>query len=1531
MSVGARRRKMRKGFDPYNVKWTLQAGGDVFSRIVNRYLFSMSKSFEAWLEKDPDRLTQIVESLSVSFTLLVRARDAHDVYAAAVVLSQGLTRRSAASHVEKAIKSIFNCSARDFKQQSSDTLLEGLNWIRRHIDNAEKIKENPMSKKIQKVFMHCLALGIFDQVGLSMSDFRFSEGRELYFRSKYGSKMDFLWSLLDGTTFIAQRAVWAYRTGSWSVFLHDKSSHIEWATKCFKLKEDALKLHNPDAMGLNYHAYVKELNEAIEYGTDLLKLTSAIEKPTIMKMLLELKRLQIDEITKKATRCERRTPLGVLLAGNSGVMKSTLTKILFYHYGRVRNLPISEDYLYTRTIGEDFWSSFATHQWCIRIDDIANQNPNLGLDPSLESLLYIINNVPFTPPQAELELKGKTPLKAELVISTTNIKHLNAACYYENSLAVQRRFPFTVWVDIKKEYSVDGKGRMVDTTKIPEMPDDAYPNLWNFTVYDVVPREMNEQNAKQLCDLKVRKKFTDIYEFLSEYTKTVDMHNRSQDRAIQTDHLLKSMKTCSFCHLPEKHCRCRFETQALEYRPITWLSVMVSPVMWCFSFLCTFSWIMWLLYPLLKPRIADMSFEAVKSLIEKMHERLDAILPTRFKLCLIALATMVSALVLFKGGDIFKSYVGEEQATDMYEKKPPPLSTPLQQRLPSVKDEKENVWKKDNFVPTSLELTRHTRSWKNLPKEQVVSCMLNNVRSVEVTFEINGKTLVRAFTMLGVGGHLYVMNNHSLPCVEQMSLKVISQPDSMGVSPNFETLVYDADILRQPDKDLAWIELRCCPPVRNISKLFLNRPLREFRHSGSMILRRSECEVVPLSRIDYRMVPTPNLGDYSAYTAVSPVLTKKGDCGSPYIGWHPQGPVVLGIHSLGNDENAVVAYPIIASDIRSAMDHFHSVFVEQSSPDLEDRQCQPVELLDLHHKSVFRYIEKGTVCVYGSMPGFRQRHTSEVKDSMIAADMRELGFETDFQRPIMSGWEVWRNAALPVVQQFYGVRASILRKCVESYATDIIEGVGPDVLHQELFLLDDRAVVNGYPGTRFIDAMNLQTSMGFPWKCSKEQYIRQIEPQEPWNVMYTFSDEVWERVHRIQEAYVRGERACPVFTAHLKDEPVKSKKVVENKTRVFSGAPVDWVIVVRRILLPFARVFQVHNFTTEGAVGANPFSDDWDNFFHYLTDFGDHQIVAGDFSNFDKRMQSTFILAAFDVIAEIYKAAGWGAEVRMIHCIAEDIAFAFTDFNGDIVQFFGSNPSGHSLTVIVNSMVNSLYMRYCYTQILDLSPSTFQENVHLLTYGDDNIMGIHKGISDRFNHCSIAHMLSTIGVIYTMADKERESVPLVPIWETTFLKRSWRYSPVFERIVAPLCEESNIKTLMKCIESKTIHPKERMAAAMMSVLMESFNYGCEKFEWYKSLLDWLAERHGLVEYGFRKWSWFELYTKFNLEDHRCPCYFDSWRYETPEYEQYINSVEGVSSTVLAKSAKPTKRVCEQLLLEGSDRTDERMGSDTNST
>jgi hypothetical protein len=150
-----------------------------------------------------------------------------------------------------------------------------------------------------------------------------------------------------------------------------------------------------------------------------------------------------------------------------------------------------------------------------------------------------------------------------------------------------------------------------------------------------------------------------------------------------------------------------------------------------------------------------------------------------------------------------------------------------------------------------------------------------------------------------------------------------------------------------------------------------------------------------------------------------------------------------------------------------------------------------------------------------------------------------------------------------------------------------------------------------------------------------------------------------------------------------------------------------------------------------------------------------------------------------------------------------------------------------------------------------------------MTYGDDNVMGVAP-TAPTFNHTAVQTVLAEIGVTYTMADKESESVPYIHISDVAFLKRKWRYDEDVGAYVCPLDEDSIKKSLMCWLPSGTICPEEQMVAVIQSAIREYFWYGRETFERKRAFFMKFVTRHPYSAYvgEIPLPTWQELYEQF---------------------------------------------------------------------
>jgi len=485
--------------------------------------------------------------------------------------------------------------------------------------------------------------------------------------------------------------------------------------------------------------------------------------------------------------------------------------------------------------------------------------------------------------------------------------------------------------------------------------------------------------------------------------------------------------------------------------------------------------------------------------------------------------------------------------------------------------------------------------------------------------------------------------------------------------------------------------------------------------------------------------------------------------------------------------------------------------------------------------------------VYGNITSKTLRRTN-VEKHLMFEDIRELGYEQRYFPPNLASDKPWK----------LNIHELIMADCSASsidigIITDqMLEewcSLTPDESKQEISILPLDTVVNGVPGLRFIDSINKNSSMGHPYNKQKRLFMDELPANKKHQHPVQFYKEIEEKFDTSCNTAVRGLRNYPIFRASLKDEALPLRKINAGKVRVFMGAPVDFTLLMRSALLSFIRVAQVNRYIFEGAPGIEAQGTDWGDLYNYLSTFGTDKCIFGDFAGFDTSMRADFMLAAFDLIARFHKRCGASEEhVRAIYSIAQDVTFPMVEYHGDLVQFYGVNPSGQALTVTLNGIINCMYMRYCY---LKLNPcnevKSFRTNVKLITYGDDNGMGVSDHVP-WFNHTTVMETLGDIGVTYTMADKESQSRPYISIHDADFLKRKWRWEQDLARYVAPLEVNSIVKSLMVGVKSKHLSEQQLSAQIIDSALSEFFWHGRDLFdEWYTHL-DHIVVKYDLALY-----------------------------------------------------------------------------------
>jgi hypothetical protein len=1218
------------------------------------------------------------------------------------------------------------------------------------------------------------------------------------------------------------------KTGSFSDLLYTPSYVSKWLEDCQQIHLDYAVLSNPEPFEVSPQLFELTLERVLEEGKHLLKqknVMTVFESSILKRKVDELAMLDREYTLAKLARMTREPPFSILVYGDSSVGKSSFLSILFDYYSKVSThagvpLPNEECYMYTRCPADEYWSQFNTYQWCILLDDIAITLPSKGTeDRTLNEIIRVINTEAWVPPQAEVERKGKHPVRPKLVLGSTNTKDLNASHWFSAPLAAQRRFPYVITLCPKEEVILrvpNSKAVMLDSEKARNFESEGYDDLWKIKVDIVVPGpSVGASDRVQAAYVTVLET-----ESMAEFLKWLG------PKILKFMDEVKHMKGKMEKYADVKICKTCLTTSCECVSLETGFSEMCESI--CsrgFNYICCF---LVTLVILAVCKLISMCFRYFGFIrCVDMVSRFSNFTENSFliygakvvknRAILVSLLAVLGSIILFLS---LRKKKKEEIIVEGI------VHSGLK---PERVSERANQWEwKEPPKLTSFDIPREMMSRGSLPLDKQIAMIEKNC--FHATLYTASESAPAQ--ILGLFGQIYLTNAHHFEKVNctHMVLTRTGFASAADVRRRIN-LEENVNLFLFKEKDMAIIIVRDLPPVKDIRSFFLKSNCDVPRMNGSYLLRSIDGSFrmndIHSSVQMRKFLPLNGGVNMLTYANVTRIPTQKGDCGSTHIGYVGGKVIIFGIH-VGKNVNTgeALSVGIFLDQIQACTYNLPSIHKISASEPVPHSKNE-LKMNVLHEKSPLRFLEEaGDATVHGSQQ-YQYSTKSRVgktllgKDFVKATQGEQYAIVDQMVSPIMTGYRPRRINIQYMLNTSDDVDYSLVDEIIKSMSNEILKLLPKEELAL-IQQLDLDTAINGADGIAYIDALKRNTSSGFPWRCVKKNLM--IFNEENDRVQIT--DEVIERIECIEERYSAGERFHPIFTASLKDEPVTLKKQKDCKTRVFSAAPMDFTIFMRQLLLPVIRVIQRNTAVFETAVGVQAQSKEWEVIYDRITKFGKDRIVAGDFSKFDKRMSPTFILAAFSILKNICIAAGYSDEqLKAIDGIANDIAFPLTDYFGDFITFHGTSPSGHMLTVILNSLVHSIYYRYAYGLLNPKSTlSTFRDHVSLVTYGDDGVASISVD-APWFNHTEIQRVLSTIGVLYTMAEKEKDSIPYIHIDEASFLKRRFVYNKDIGGIVGPLDHDSISKMLTSCVRSKDFIPELHMMCVVKSALEEYFWYG----------------------------------------------------------------------------------------------------------
>lgn len=348
-------------------------------------------------------------------------------------------------------------------------------------------------------------------------------------------------------------------------------------------------------------------------------------------------------------------------------------------------------------------------------------------------------------------------------------------------------------------------------------------------------------------------------------------------------------------------------------------------------------------------------------------------------------------------------------------------------------------------------------------------------------------------------------------------------------------------------------------------------------------------------------------------------------------------------------------------------------------------------------------------------------------------------------------------------------------------------------LNLDMEVFSTTEAINGpgyinYERSRPIDRTG---SIGFPYNVlTKKSTKGDCLEQNPRDAKWYFkkdkdSQRVLSDVNGIVEDAKKGTARIHPFTAYLKDEPLKLKKIYnaeDMKTRMFFSGEFAHLLAYRRYYEAFLyRMTEINNMIPP-KVGISMNMEEWTRFTFSLLAVSDTGF-ASDMRGFDSSVPTKYMKAIPRLVNAVYRRCdpNWKEEddlVRTVLHLAMEGAHVLS--GKKVFKLEQAQVSGNPGTATENSLIMWL-LYFCVFKILAIKHAphlasyvAFRKMVSLAVYGDDNLCTVAPEIQSWFHFNSFKDVAKEFGFDVTDAGKLGGDIPdIINIREMTFLKRSF--------------------------------------------------------------------------------------------------------------------------------------------------------------
>nr|AWS06671.1 polyprotein [Maize-associated retrovirus 1] len=698
---------------------------------------------------------------------------------------------------------------------------------------------------------------------------------------------------------------------------------------------------------------------------------------------------------------------------------------------------------------------------------------------------------------------------------------------------------------------------------------------------------------------------------------------------------------------------------------------------------------------------------------------------------------------------------------------------------------------------------------------------------------------------VGICNHYILINKHSFNYLVNKSTdnpdKVIKVRLAYNPKVTYNVLPKLLKVVEIGLTDLICVELPPYVPLfKNIKKFFISQeklyssPLSTY---GKMVEppQYKEYEGTTIRDIDFTRYLSEKLvhgseGNFVLQDIVEYNYSRKGACGGVVLSDLQDQPI-LGIHSagIGVGSNGL-GFAVIVT--RENLDHLE--VVEQADlPLLVEKDPE------LFFPEGTNLVVEGTV--EDKFKSYIPNKTKTTK-SLIAPFLPEAKTEptilTNKDPRHVSHWLPPLIAGIVKQQVSVHMLSDSLLEEVKEHIVETKKQFKPTMLNIRTLTYEE--AIMGFKDIDYFDTIPMDTSAGWPWVCmkrvkNKRAFIELICGKDNYPVSVRIDPTLKEVLDRNAQKRHNNILAPIVTSDMLKDERKKISSRKEGGTRLFSCYPIDGTIAMRQHFLHYASAMMANRFKTKMAVGIARDGKEWSALHSYLAQVGSN-LVCLDYSNFGPSFSAQVFDKVIEVICAWHEYQGFSGEhvqqLRMILLEHQQCRHIARDA---IYKTTAGSPSGSPGTAILNSEVNIFYIMMAWKQITNLPLYVFEDNVRLVTYGDDLIMSVSDKFVSIFNNISIFQYFTSVGIKVSSSSKGEIDTPYVTFDSADFLKSKFKPHPFRKyEYLAPM-DWISVEECAKWIH-KSDDAREATRVNAETSLRLAYAHGKEVFDsWKKEL------------------------------------------------------------------------------------------------